>query len=104
MVIFDYSVDLREMGLNEGTQVLIYACIICGGVFILGMWYKKCIAPIVAKRFPPSAPLHGQADHGSNHGHGGGGHGPSNGISVAQGSTRVHEDYIRQMEMGTVRA
>lgn len=90
--------------MNKGTQVLIYVCIICGGGFLIGMWYKKCIAPIVARRFPPSAPLHGQGDHGSNHGHGGGSHGPSNGINKAQGSTKVHEDYVRQMEMGTVRA
>ena len=89
------------MGLSKGTQVLIYAMIICGGAFIVGIFYKKVLAPIIAKRFPPSAPLHGQ-EHGSSHGHGGGHSG--NGVPVAQGSTKVHEDYVRQMEMGTVRA
>ena len=98
---YPYSLESSEMAMSEGNQVLLYAMIICGGVFILGMWYKKCIAPVVARRFPPSAPLHGQGDHGSSHGHGGS-HSSANG--VAHGSTKVHEDYVRQMEMGTVRA
>lgn len=52
----------REM--NEGTKVLMYAGIIVGSVFILGMFYKKVLGPMIAKRFPPSE--------GGGHGHGAG--------------------------------
>ena len=45
-------------------QVLMYALIITGSVLILGVFYKKVLAPIVAKRFPPSE----AGGHGGGHG------------------------------------
>ena len=78
--------------MSKQTEVLMIAAIIAGSVLVLGCFYKKVLAPIIARRFPDTEPLNGA--HGHGHGH----------SSPAKKTKEVHEDYEKHTEMAAVKA
>lgn len=78
------------MAWSETTEVCILAAIIAGSILVLGVLYKKVIAPMIAQRYPDSQPLNG-------HAHGGHSHSP------AKKPKQAHEDYEKHTELGSMK-